>query len=51
MLFTILIVLMIASLAGGAWGHRRYGYAGWSPVGLMLLLFVVFWFTGNLRYG
>ena len=50
MLFMILIVLLVVSLAGGGWGHSRYGYAGWSPAGLIVLVFVVLWLTGNLHF-
>lgn len=50
MLFTILVVLLILSLVGGGWGHSRFGYAGWSPAGLILLVFAVLWFTGGLHY-
>jgi hypothetical protein len=49
MLMIILVVLFVLALGGAGWGHSRYGYAGWSPAGLLLLLFVVLWFTGNLH--
>lgn len=49
MLMIILIVFLVLALAGGGWGHSRYGYAGWSPFGLILLVVVVLWFTGNLH--
>src|SRR5277367_529705 len=51
MLFMILVVLLVLSLAGGGWGHSRYGYTGWSPAGLIVLVFVIFWLTGNLHLG
>jgi hypothetical protein len=51
MLLMIFVVLLMVSLAGGGWGHSRYGYVGWSPAGLILFLFVIFWFTGNLHFG
>lgn len=50
MLIMILAVLLVLSLAAGGWGHSRYGYVGWSPAGLILLVAVVLWFTGNLRF-
>jgi hypothetical protein len=50
MLFIILIVLLVLALGGGGWAHSRYGYVGWSPAGLLLLLVVVLWLTGGLRY-
>ena len=49
MLVIILIVLFVAALAGGGWSHSRYGYASWSPAGLLLLVFLLIWFTGHLH--
>jgi hypothetical protein len=51
MLLVIFVVLLVLSLAGGGWGHSRYGYAGWSPAGIIVLVFVILWFTGNLHFG
>jgi hypothetical protein len=51
MLLMIFVVLLVLALAGGGWGHSRYGYAGWSPAGLIVLLFVILWLTGNLHVG
>jgi len=45
----LLIVLLVIALGGGGFGHSRWGYAGWSPAGLILLLIVVLWLTGNLH--
>lgn len=50
MLPILLIVLLVVALGGGGWGHSRYGYAGWSPAGAILLLIVVLYFTGNLHW-
>jgi hypothetical protein len=50
MLFMILIALLVISLAGGGWGYSRYGYVGWSPAGIILALFLIFWLTGNLHF-
>lgn len=49
MLMMILVVLVVVALAGGGWGHSRYGLAGWSPAGILLLVCVILWFTGNLH--
>lgn len=49
MLITILLVVLVLSLVGGGWGHSRYGYAGWSPAGIILVALVVLWFTGYIR--
>jgi hypothetical protein len=50
MILIILIVLLAIALGGGAWGHSRYGYAGWSPAGIILLVLLILFFTGNLRF-
>ena len=49
MLTIILIVLLLMALGGGGWAHSRYGYAGWSPAGLVLLVLAILWLTGNLH--
>lgn len=49
MLMIILVVLLVMALGGGGWGHSRYGYVGWSPAGLIVLVFVVLWFSGYLH--
>ena len=49
MLMILLVVLLVLSLGGGGWGHSRYGYASWSPLGLVALVLVVLYFTGNLH--
>ena len=51
MLLTILVVLLLLTLAGGGWGHSRFGYAGWSPAGIIVLVLVVMFFTGHLNGG
>jgi len=49
MLMLILIILVVAALAGGGLGHRRFGYAGWSPAGILVVVLLVLYFTGNLH--
>jgi hypothetical protein len=49
MLMIILIVFLLMALAGGGWGHSRYGYVSWSPLGLIALVLVVLWLTGSLH--
>ena len=49
MLMIILFVLLLVALAGGGWGYPRYGYVGWSPAGIILLVLVIFWLTGHLH--
>jgi hypothetical protein len=48
MLMTFLIVVLVVALLGGGVGHSRYGFAGWSPAGLILLVLGVLWLTGHL---
>jgi hypothetical protein len=50
MLFVIFVVLLVLTLVGGGFGHSRYGYIGWSPAGILVLLFVVLWFNGDLHF-
>jgi hypothetical protein len=49
MLLTLLIVLLVLSLAGGGWGYSRFGYTGLSPAGIILLVLGILWLTGYLR--
>jgi hypothetical protein len=49
MLLIILIVLLVLALGGGGIGHTRYGYAGWSPAGIIVLVLLLLWFTGRLH--
>lgn len=49
-LLTILIVLLVVAVAFGGWGHtQNWGYRGWSPVGVVVLILVLLWLTGRLR--
>lgn len=45
----ILIVLLIVAVIGGGFGQSRWGYVGWSPLGLILIVFLILWLTGNLH--
>jgi hypothetical protein len=47
MIVILLIVLLILALGGGGYSH--YGYVGLSPAGIILLILVVLFLTGNLR--
>lgn len=48
MLMTILLVVLVLSLIGGGLGHSRFGYAGWSPAGIILAIVLVLFLTGRL---
>ena len=49
MLTVIFVVLLVLTLGGGGWGYSRYGYAGMSPAGIVLLVGGVLFLTGHLR--
>jgi uncharacterized membrane protein YkvI len=49
MLMLILIILVVVALAGGGLGHKRFGYVGWSPAGILIAILLVLYFTGNLH--
>jgi hypothetical protein len=50
MLFTLLIVLLLLALLGGGFGASRgWGYYGWSPLGLLILIVLILAITGNLH--
>lgn len=49
MLTLLLIVLLLVLLGGGGWGYSRYGAASWSPAGLLVVVLVLMWATGNLH--
>ena len=51
MLLTILVVLLLLALLGGGYGHNRgWGYYGWSPLGLLILIVLIMALTGNLNF-
>lgn len=50
MLTIILLILLVAALAGGGWGHSRYGYVGWSPAGILIIILLVMLLTGRLHF-
>lgn len=48
-LLTLLLVLLLAAVLTGGFAHPRWGYVGWSPAGIILLVLLVLLVTGNLR--
>ena len=51
MLITLLVVLLLLALLGGGYGHSRgWGYYGWSPDGLLILIILILALTGNLSF-
>jgi hypothetical protein len=47
-LTTILIILLVVALLGGGMGHGRFGYAGWSPAGIVVAIILILLLTGRL---
>lgn len=51
MLLTILIVLLVLALFGGGFGmNRGWGYYGWTPLGLIIVIILVLFLLGQLSY-
>jgi hypothetical protein len=48
LLWVLLFFLLLLALAGGGWGYRRYGYLGWSPLLVVIVVLLLFWFMGLL---
>lgn len=48
-MLTVLIILILAALLFGGWGSSRYGYAGWSPLAVVILVLIILYLTGYLR--
>jgi len=46
-MLTILLILLLIALIGGGIGHSRFGYAGWSPAGIILVIVLVMFLTGT----
>jgi len=46
-MFTILFIILVLALIGGGVGHSRYGYAGWSPAGVLIVVLLLLFFTGH----
>jgi hypothetical protein len=41
LLLVILIVLVVLSAGGGVWGHSKWGWRGYSPVGLLFTILLI----------
>jgi len=46
-LMTLLLILLVFAVVGGGLGQGRFGYAGWSPAGILLVVLLVFWLMGR----
>lgn len=47
MLSLLILLLIVAALFGG-FGHTRWGYAGWSPAAILLVILLVLALSGRL---
>ena len=47
MLLLLLLVLFLA-IVGGGFGYSRFGYAGWSPAAIVVVILVLLALTGRL---
>ena len=51
MLLTLLVILLLLALLGGGYGSSRgWGYYGWSPLGLLILIVLILALTGQLSF-
>lgn len=49
-LLTLLVILLVIAVLFGGYGTRRnWGYYGWSPTGVIVLLLLLLLVTGNLH--
>lgn len=46
-MMTLLLIVLLIALIGGGLGHSRFGYVGWSPAGILVVILLVMLFTGN----
>ena len=44
----LLILLLCLAVVGGGFGYSRYGYAGWSPAAIVVVILVLLALTGRL---
>lgn len=50
MLTVVLVLVLVLLLGGGGWGYSRYGMAGGvGPFGVLLIVLVTLYLTGNLH--
>jgi hypothetical protein len=41
-----LIVLIVLFAGGGAWGHSKWGWRGYSPVGVLVAILLIVLLVG-----
>jgi hypothetical protein len=47
-MLTLLLIVLVLSLLGGGIGHSRYGYYGWSPAAIIIVVLLILALTGRL---
>jgi Protein of unknown function (DUF3309) len=47
-MLTLLIVLLVLAALFGGFGHTRWGYAGWSPAAILVVILILLALTGRL---
>lgn len=48
-MLTLLIILLVPGLVFGGFGSSRgWGYAGWSPLGIILVVILLFVLLGHV---
>jgi len=49
-LIFLFMILLALAIGGGEWGSKRYGYLGWSPAAVILVVAVVLVITGQISW-
>lgn len=44
----LLVILFVLAVGGGSLSYSRFGYAGLSPAGVILIILLLLWLTGCL---
>lgn len=52
-MLTLLLVIVVLAVLFGGWSlhpaqRDSYGYWGWSPLGLVLIILLILWLMGGL---
>lgn len=47
-MLTILLIVLLIALLGGGLGYNRFGYAGWSPAAIILVVLLVLLLVGRI---
>ena len=47
-MLTLLILLLVLAALFGGFGHSRWGYAGWSPAAILVVILILLALTGRL---